>query len=185
MGQSGLQNHLIAYNLTQKKEIYDVRVRTKNSSIENIPLLHQDKVYILYSDSLYCFNQNTGKSIWNKGFINELWQTPPVFIENTMIVHNTNQLFALNATTGTGVWNLQSMYGISNLVQLNSVLYFVADGQLQAIDIATGASIWKYQSPDLATNKNAIFQPILTADPITNRIYTASALNAMCFEAAR
>jgi outer membrane protein assembly factor BamB len=180
---------LIAYNVTKKKELYNEQLSVDNyAGFPAAPILNNGKVYMPFGNSIYCHDQYTGKQLWRKFFPHDFLSSDPIIAEGKLYAACENKrLFCLNLDTGDIIWETDGAGTPSNLVYMNGVIYFVggSDGKLHAVDAVTGSHIWRFASPDLAKNEDAFFQKAIVADPSTNRIYTATYLNAMCFKAAR
>ncbi|MEY4903033.1 MAG: hypothetical protein RLZZ292_848 [Bacteroidota bacterium] len=180
---------LIAYNVTQKKEEYNEQLAVDSyAGFPALPLLYNGKVYMPFGKSIFCHDQFTGKQLWRKFFTHVFLSSDPIIVEGKLYAACENErLYCLNLDTGDIIWETDGAGTPSDIVYMNGVIYFVGggDGKLHAVDAVTGSHIWRFASPDLIKNENAYFQQSIVADPSTNRIYTATYLNAMCFKAAR
>ena len=108
--------------------------------------------------------------------------------DDKIFMPRTETLLCFSGKTGQQLWQDDGRSsGSTDRFQVhNNVLYFASrgNGLLHAFNVLTGERIWKVESPDIKQD-NAGFDAIVTVDPLSNRVYAASYLSAICYKTAK
>jgi len=180
---------LLCYNLTQDRLQYDILMISpddEGSTTPNLPIVYQEKVYTTAGRFIVCHDVYDGTPLWSREFNHNFAFSGIVVAEDKVFGNCENRtLYALDAHTGNEIWRTESSGTSSNMSYHKGYIYFIGggDGLLHAVDAQTGEHVWKEPSPDLEIYHGASFMTVLSLDPATDKIYTASYLNALCFEA--
>lgn len=118
-----------------------------------------DMVLISSGQSLIALDAGDGAKRWEKN-VPGTSLIPAGAQGDIVFVKTTNELFALDRTSGRELWSFRDVNYVS-LPALTQQYVFVINGMgasaaVEAIDIATGASIWSQPVPRLATTAPVI-----------------------------
>jgi predicted phosphodiesterase len=124
-----------------------------DAAVLGSPLIHDNKVYIGGSDHHFrCLDLATGKQRWSFGALEGPVVSTPIFSNGKIIFGSWDRhLYALDAYTGVLSWKWNNGSMVRNFapascipVVQDDIVYIVApDRYLSAIDINTGATLWR------------------------------------------
>lgn len=158
------------------------------------PVLANDVVYIGSEDgNLYALNAKTGELQWQfktEGAVNS---TPLVTRGQVMFLSYDGYFYALEQTTGELIWKFKTGgeskfkvkdyfngsfqpdfwdFYLSSAVADDQHVYFgSSDGNLYALDIATGEKLWKYQAGGSIHSSPALHNGLLVVGSWDSRVY--------------
>ena len=110
----------------------------------------KDKIYQLFSDGvLVCLSADTGKALWSKKAVrnfdtpDRMRRTPLLHDGGVYIIDDANTVLALDADTGElrNIYNIIKAYDF--VITGSRSLVIAGRDQAVAIDLVTGAIIWK------------------------------------------
>jgi outer membrane protein assembly factor BamB len=176
------QIDLIAYSLTQKKEIFTILNIDKDRGSSVAPItVYQNKIYFLGIGTVYCIDPVAGVVVWNKvftGFGENFAGNDLHVINNRLIVKPWGQsIYSLDPASGSVIWTTGNVTsGEASVVCQNGTIYFVS-GALNAVDFASGKLLWTKNSPNQYSPNRyyGVFDvgDGLAFDPGTSYLFTA------------
>ena len=187
---------LALYNLTKKQWIYDRAdmLGTSRNNTGHAPCIYQGKIYSAFVGTMVCNDLMTGKKLWQSDYYSQDgFATTGLIVIDGKIYGNSDSgyMYCWDLETGQQQWRIRTSGTASRLSHLNGVLYFTGagDGNLPAIEAATGKYLWKIESPDTKKNEWAIFGGLCAVVPGKNgakgKVIVLNGLNAYCYEAER
>ncbi len=145
---------------------------TVNTSVFTPPQIYTNKIIANVGKKLVCHNLNTGNQLWIKPFPQDFLFSGFIIKEDKIIATNEDGFtYALNPIDGTILWKTKTSGTSGRMSYLNGIVYFVggASGKLHALDINTGAHVWKIDASRLGEQDNNNFK--------TNAVYVFPATN--------
>ncbi|MCW4010886.1 MAG: PQQ-binding-like beta-propeller repeat protein [Candidatus Bathyarchaeota archaeon] len=136
------------------------------------PLIVDDKLYLLSSVGLHCFNLHSGTMMWS--FIpadNKSFGSSPVYANGLLFVGYNTSLYAINAFTGNSVWNYTFGYAVgSPLIDADTV--YIGGSDLNAGTFLAEGGVVIALKPDFmllppptSTPSQTSTSPTLTSSP--------------------
>ena len=191
----GISSKFGVYNVTRRQwEYKDIEFAPPAYGlvVDNLPQIHGDKVYHTVDRWITCHELATGREVWKQRFDGNFMFGGFVVV-NGVLAANCEDLFlyGLDAQTGRRVWKTPSSGTASPMSVLNGVAYYSGggDGHLYAVEVATGRTLWRLDSPDLKTSSAAFFYAAVAAVPGRDGghgvVVAHTGLNVYGFEAAR
>ncbi len=169
-----VNSYLGLYNATTQQWVYERKLMappTINSSAYE-PKIYSNKVYAWVGKNMVCHDLNTGNQLWIKPFPQDFLFSGFIIKEDKIIATNEDGFtYALNPIDGTILWKTKTSGTSGRMSYLNGIVYFVggASGKLHALDINTGAHVWKIDASRLGEQDNNNFK--------TNAVYVFPATN--------
>lgn len=182
MNSTPTPTYLMLYNLTKRQLVYDSLQQA--NSVNKLPQIVGNKVYMDIGRSLQCNDLWTGKLLWKRDFENSFLVSGLTVSDGKVFAgcEDTN-FYCLDAETGSTLWQLNGIVGGSHKpFVMNGVVYFTRT-LLYAVDIQTGQYLWKRECPEQAQNGSVYFFGRVTGS--NGRIYCQSYKSAYCYKAAR
>jgi outer membrane protein assembly factor BamB len=181
---------LFKYSVDSSKMVYEKKldfIDIKNTS-PFLAAATSDKLW-LRGFPVYAINEATGEKIL------EIEPPFPELLSGNLAVFNdkvfmprTETLICFDGKTGQQLWvdDARSSGSANRFQSHNGVLYFTGSGTsfLHAFDIETGKRVWRLSSPD-KEKAGSGFDAVVTVDPLSNKLYTATYLSAICYKTAR
>ncbi|MFH1727442.1 MAG: PQQ-binding-like beta-propeller repeat protein [Pseudomonadota bacterium] len=121
--------------------------------IDMKPLIYDDKIFIANIDGrIVCLNLFSGKLIWEKEVGSSIFSKGAIGAHGKIVLFHlaNNYLLALNAEDGNWLWSVKKDINIDKTIKGNcipvvkdsKVYVGFADGNIEAFNIADGASLW-------------------------------------------
>jgi hypothetical protein len=189
------KSYLSLYNYTRKVWEYErIELGDYNFCLGYTSIIVDNKLYhTLTGGIVECRDISDGSIIWHLENDYQYSGTGFIIVGDLLITQDVNyeQLIAYNINTGSLQWRTPHVGGAGRFQELNGVIYFgsVADGELHAIDLATGNHIWRMRAPDHDRMLDEVFREHVVAIPGENgekgKIIVSSNNYLYCYEAAR
>ncbi len=182
---------LIVYDIIDNKVISDKIITGvgDNHPVEQLAIIHDDKIFIPTRGKTICLNKNTGELIWQTSVIGSASLSGILFPENNLLYVNTEfGVYCLDPETGAVIWselNGEKEGNSSRMQYHNDVIYYIGGGMFHARDANTGEKLLFFEAPSFAKDGGAFFQPVMTIDQENDKIYTASYTHAYCYPTLR
>jgi len=183
------------YNLTRKKWMVERKLLTENpnTSLDQVPQIVNNKVYICMDGYINCNDALTGEFIWKSSIGNGGFLFSGFIIQNGKVYAQPSDgtLHCLDANTGAQLWVEKTSGSSSDMVYLDGVIYFVGggDGYLHAVDAESGKHLWIVKSEDEANHSDGFFNRFCAAVPGSfgskGKIIVTTIYNAFCYDAAK
>lgn len=143
------KNWLTAYDL--KKGTYNWFYDTKSDLTAPVEVFGSFAILLLRDGKIVKLDINTGKSVWESQ-LTQFVSTKPVLSGTSLIVYSVDQkLFSIDFQTGQTVWaydatsspNLLVRTGAAPQVVGNEVFIGSVEGDIRAVNIASGKESWR------------------------------------------
>ena len=178
---SDARSDLIAFNLATN--VIEWRMDdfepTGNCNVRPVSV-YDNKVYVMGSKTVHCFDANTGEKLWEK---EQDWglmgSTSLLVADGKLIVKpNNKQLIAYNPDSGEQLWKVESSARDANGMSYYNGHIFVtgADIGIYVHQISDGKLVYLKKMPN-----RDLYHPI-AIDPETGLLFTSDGKNALCFK---
>lgn len=114
--------------------------------VDSSPAVANGTVYISSEDGyLYALNASNGSLVWKYSTGDSLGASPIVANGLVIVPSNSSEIIALHATNGALAWSMPANLFYTYQTELaaaNSLLYFLTDKGLNAVQIGSGSLSW-------------------------------------------
>jgi len=161
-----------------------------STSVFQIPIIYNGKIFINVGKSLLCHNLWNGKRIWKLDFNADFLFSGFIVEDNQLLANCENSIFyCINPETGAIKWHVDGAGTSTPLRYLNGIVYFSggSTGRIHAIDTNTGEYVWLLDPANY--NHQEDFKPDLYVAPGENgekgKVIICTPEKAYCLPAYR
>lgn len=186
---------LWAWNLSADTLLWRVEDFSKTGHTRiGPPTIYQDRAYLYSGGSeIHCYDLNNGQAIWIQHIpqVSGGFNTAqPLIADGVLFVKSTDwNAYGLNPETGSIMWQRVGDVGTceSLLAYHDGKVYYTGfdlhPGELYALDIHTGKTVWAEPSPAKKKYPDASFvYNGVAIDPVRKVLYTSDSYYAYCIK---
>jgi len=133
------------------------------------PVISGSTIYVAAADgSLEAFDKLTGKSLWDVELEFPLSGGVGIYADALFIGSSDGFVIKVDANSGEVLWSTRLSGEVMSVPQSNGAMVIAhsLDGKLQALDFATGAVAWTYDSTVPALTLRGSGSPLVSGDTV-------------------
>ncbi|MCF0075281.1 PQQ-like beta-propeller repeat protein [Dyadobacter sp. CY261] len=183
------------YNLSKKKWVYkDIPLvdPQPGTVVDWLPVIYEGKIYHSVGRFITCHDLLTGERKWYQTFTQDFLMSGFIVSDGVVVANcEDTYIYGFDVNSGAQLWREKSSGSSTKLFAQEGFVYFAGggDGLLHAVEIKTGRTWWKLESPDLKKNGYAYFQQMVSGIPAKagrkGRVYASTGIHIYAFEAIR
>ncbi len=182
--------HLGVYPVTGVPRLGSLAWRTAtNGTVRSSPAVTRDRVYVGSSDGrLYALDRTTGAVRWHYDAGSSVLSSPAVAGSLVLFARRDGVLVALDAGKGTPRWSVRTgaalpfpwgregwdFYVSSPAISGGLAIFAAADGNVYALDVATGTQRWRYAAGTLFRSSPAVADGYVVVGGADGYLYALS-----------
>lgn len=113
---------------------------------QNTPAVSGGVVYVVLRSSIRALDARDGEVLWQREFDGGLFSSPAVDADRVLVAPDRDALYALDARTGEQQWRFSRDDSFSTPSIAGDVVYIGVDGELVALDVASGELLWGFRT---------------------------------------
>ncbi len=179
--------HLGVYPVSGVPRLGGLAWRTPTEgTVRSSPAVTRDRVYIGSSDgNLYALDRATGVVRWKHDAGGSVLSSPAVARGLVLFAKRNGTLVALDAARGAARWSVATgaalpfpwgregwdFYVSSPVVSAGLAIFAAADGNVYALDLATGRERWRYPAQTLFRSSPAVAEGYVVVGGADGHVY--------------
>ncbi|MGH7517683.1 MAG: PQQ-binding-like beta-propeller repeat protein [Gemmatimonadales bacterium] len=182
--------HLGVYPVSGVPRLGGIAWRTvTGGTVRSSPAVTRDRVYVGSSDgNLYALDRSTGAVRWKRDAGGSVLSSPAVARGLVLFATRNGTLVALDAAKGTTRWSVSTgparpfpwgregwdFYVASPVITGDLAIFAAADGNVYALDVATGRERWRYSAGTLFRSSAAAAEGYVVVGGADGYVYALS-----------
>ena len=142
-GGKSLDNHVYAIDKNSGQELWKYRTSTENATVQNVPVIFDDSVYLLAGKRIHCLDFRTGKKQWSfdlkkrTGYKNLIITSDRIYAV-TDEGYDKQELHCVDNNKQELLWKIKTPNLGSNLLHIEGHLFYLnKDAELVNINLET------------------------------------------------
>lgn len=165
------------YNLTADSMMWRIQISEPwfHAGVSDIPLIHNNRIYVAESFHVVCLDLMTGEEIWRRTENGAFITGGILLAEGKLFAMCENlTLYTINPEDGSLIHAEKNNGSGTRMHYHKGRIYYVGqgDGLLHCIDASTGKHLWTMEGPEYQKDDDLFFDNAgLAIDPETDMLY--------------